>query len=83
MNLFQIMHDKMDLGSKRYNILTFPKEYDRDRGLIPFFQAFSGLPASKVFEKPLTLNVTTLDAFYYLLDNGDIKYIIIPKDRIA
>ena len=64
MPLFQLMHDKIDFGSKRYNILTFPKEYDRDRGLMTFFQAFSGLPETKVYEKPLTLNVTTLDAFY-------------------
>jgi hypothetical protein len=82
MPLFQLMHDKIDFGSKRYNILTFPKEYDRDRGLMTFFQAFSGLPETKVFEKPLTLNVTTLDAFYRLLDLGGIRYIVIPKATI-
>jgi hypothetical protein len=83
MPLFQILHDKMDIGSKRYNILSFPNEYTNfDDGLMAAFQGFSGLPFSIIFQNPLTLNVSNLDAFYHLLDDSGIRYIVIPKSSI-
>ena len=64
MPLFQTMHDKMDIESKRYNILSFPREYSNfDDGLIAGFQGLSGLPFSIIYQNPLTLNVSTLDTF--------------------
>jgi hypothetical protein len=83
MPLFQTLHDKMDIASKRYNILAFPNEYSNwDDGLMVALQAFSGLPYTSVYRNPLTLNVSTLDAFYHLLDGTGTRYIIIPKDSI-
>ena len=83
MPLLQILRDKMDIGSNRYNILAFPNEYNNfDDGLMAKLQAFSGLPISVVYQNPLTLNVSTLDGFYQLLDDSGTKYIIIPKNSI-
>ena len=83
MPLFQLLHDKMDIGSKRYNILTFPKEYTNfDDGLMAAFQGFSGLPYEIIYQNPLTLNVSNLDAFYHLLDDSGIRFIVIPKSSI-
>ena len=83
MPLYQTMHDKMDIESKRYNILSFPREYSNfDDGLIAAFQGLSGLPFSIIYQNPLTLNVSTLDTFYHLLDDSGIRYIVIPKNSI-
>ena len=83
MPLFQTMHDKMDIESKRYNILSFPREYSNfDDGLIAGFQGLSGLPFNIIYQNPLTLNVSTLDTFYHLLDDSGIRYIVIPKNSI-
>jgi hypothetical protein len=83
MPLFQTMHDKTDIESKRYNILSFPREYSNfDDGLIAAFQGLSGLPSNIIYQNPLTLNVSTLDSFYHLLDDSGIRYIVIPKNSI-
>jgi hypothetical protein len=83
MPLLQTLRDKMDIGSNRYNILAIPNEYNNfDDGLMATLQAFSGLPSSAVYQNPLTLNASTLDGFYRLLDDSGTKYIIIPKNSI-
>jgi hypothetical protein len=84
MQLLQVLHDKTDLGSKRYNVVTFPNEYNYIKGgLIAKLQAFSGLPDTKLYQSPLTLNVSTLDGLYHLLDYSGTRYIIIPKESIS
>jgi len=84
MQLLQVLHDKTDLGSKRYNVITFPNEYNYiEGGLIAKLQAFSGLPDTKLYQSPLTLNISTLDGLYHLLDYSGAKYIIIPKESIS
>lgn len=84
MHFLQVLHDKTDLGSKRYNVVTFPNEYNYiEGGLIAKLQAFSGLPNTKLYQSPLTLNVSTLDAFYHLLEYSGTRYIIIPKASIS
>jgi hypothetical protein len=82
--LFQILHEKMDIDSKRYNVLTFAKEYNNfDDGLMAAVQGFSGLPFNMIYQNPLTLNVSNLDSFYHLLVDSGIKYIIIPKETVS
>jgi hypothetical protein len=82
-SFFERLYDNLDIGSKRYNVLTFAREYNNaNNGLMTKLQAFSGLPANLTYQNPLTLNVTTLDAFYHLLDDNGIKYIVLPKDSI-
>jgi hypothetical protein len=83
MPLFQTVYDKIDVGSKRYNIVSYPNEYgDLEKGLMTKLQAFSGLPDTIIYQKPLTLNVSSLDAFYHLLDDSGTKFIIVPRNSI-
>ena len=83
LHLFDFLRDKVNVHEKNYNIVTFPSEYDpREGGLITKLQAFSGLPDEKLHQSPLTLNASTLDAFYRLLNYSDIRFILIPKDSI-
>ena len=87
MNLLQLMRNKIHVDSNTYNVASFPNEYDiRQGGIITKLRSFSGLPYAKVVQSPLTLNASTLDAFYHLLEYSNTKYIIIPhksiKDKI-
>ncbi len=83
MPLFQTLYDKNDVSSKRYNIVSYPNEYsDLEKGLMTKLQAFSGLPADLVNQNPLTLNVSSLDSFFHLLDNSGTKFIVIPRNSI-
>jgi len=83
LHLFDFLRDKVNVHEKNYNIVTFPSEYDpREGGLISKLQAFSGLPDEKLHQNPFTLNASTLDALYRLLNYSDTRFILIPKDSI-
>ena len=83
LQLYETLLDRIDVSSKKYNVLSFPNEYIRvEDGVMWKIQAFSGLPYDKLRQSPLTLNASTLDALYYHLAYSDVKYIIIPKDSI-
>lgn len=83
LHLFDFLRDKVNLYEKKYNIVTFPDEYDPREGvLVTKLQAFSGLPDEKLYQSHLTLNASTLDAFYRLLNYSDSRFIIIPKDSV-
>jgi hypothetical protein len=81
LNLFEHLRNNTDLHAERYNVISFPNEYNRWRdGVIPKIQGFSSLPYGKLFgSSPLVLNASTLESFYHLLDGNNAKYIIIPK----
>ena len=51
-------------------------------GLISKIYGFSALPRAKLLQSPLTLNASTLEGFYNLLDYSDTKYIVIPREYI-
>ena len=83
LHLFEALHDKIDPGLKKYNVVTIPKEYNNwESGLVSKIQGFAGLPKNKLYQSPLTLNASTLDALYRHLDRTDTQYIILPKDSI-
>lgn len=83
LHLFEVLHDMVDVDSKKYNVIGFSNEYDQWKdGLMSKIQSFAGLPYGKLFQSPLTLNASTLDALYRHLDYSDARYIVLPKDSI-
>jgi len=83
LHLFEALHDKIDPDLKKYNVVSIPKEYNYwESGLMSKIQGFAGLPKDKLYQSPLTLNASTLDALYRHLDRTDAQYIILPKDSI-
>lgn len=82
-HLFELIHNKTDVDSKKYNVISFSKEYDNwEDSPILKIQGFSGLPKDKLFQSPLSLNSSTLDALYRQLDYTNARYIILPKDSM-
>jgi len=81
LNLFENLRNHTDLHAERYNVISFPSEYNRWRdGMMAKIQGFAGLPNGKLFgSSPLVLNASTLESFYRLLDSSNAKYILIPK----
>jgi hypothetical protein len=83
MNLLQFIRNKIYTDSNTYNVASFPDQYDvRQGGIITKLRSFSGLSYAKTAQSPLTLNSSTLDAFYHLLESSNTRYIIIPHDSI-
>ena len=80
-SLFDTLRNRIDTNSTKFNVLSLPNEY-REGNLISRIQAFSGF-SDKIYESPLTLNASTLETFYRLLDDTDAKYIVIPKSSIT
>jgi hypothetical protein len=82
-NLFESLHDKVNLDSKKYNVISFPREYERRQdGVMPKILAFAGLPGDKLNQSPLTLNSSSLDTLYSHLYYSDARYILLPKADI-
>jgi hypothetical protein len=82
LRLFEILHNKFDVNS-RYNVISFLNEYNRaEDGLISKVSSFAGLPYNKLYQSPLALNASTLDALYHHLWYSDTRYLIIPKETI-
>jgi hypothetical protein len=82
-NLFESLYDKVDLDSKQYNVISFPREYERrNDGVVTKISAFAGLPEDKLRQSPLTLNASSLDALYSHLYYSDARYILLPKTDI-
>ena len=82
--LYEKLLNSIDISSKKYNIVSFPSEYYVVQGspLMSKLQGFSGFPYAKLFKNPLSLNSSTLDAFYRQLEDNDVRYIILPKHSI-
>ena len=81
MNILELMRSNIRIGPNIYNIASFPSEYNLNKGgIITKLHAFSELPITKIIQSPLTLNSSTLDSLYHLLDISNTKYIIMPKN---
>jgi len=80
-HMFDILRNKIDASSNKFNVVSLPDEYKQGH-LITRLQAFSGFPSQEIYTSPLTLNTSTLDSFYRLLEYTDTKYIAIPKGSI-
>ena len=84
LHLFDALHGIVDTNSEKYNVVSFPDQYDRKKnGIMPKIQAFAGLPNDKLLQSPLTLNASTLDSLYRQLDYSNAHYILLPRNSIA
>jgi hypothetical protein len=79
--LFDVLRNKIDATSNKFNVVSLPDEYKQGH-LITRLQAFSGFSSQQIYTSPLTLNTSTLDSFYRLLDYTNAKYIVMPKSSI-
>jgi hypothetical protein len=83
LRMFEALYDMANPDSNYYNIISFSNEYDRWKdGVMAKVPSFAGLPYDKVRQSPLTLNASTVDAFYRHLDHADSRFIIVPKDSV-
>ena len=73
----------MNIHSQTYNIAMPQNEVDpTGNGLITKIYGFSALPRAELLQSPLTLNSSTLEIFYNLLDYSNTKYTVLPKEYI-
>ena len=81
--LLDFLQNQLNNNSQMYNIAMPEDETDpTGHGLISKIYGFSALPRAKLLQSPLTLNASTLEGFYNLLDYSDTKYIVIPREYI-
>jgi len=83
LQLFDRLHNLVNMSSNKYNIIGFSNEYDRYKdGFMSKVASFVGLPYDKVRQSPLTLNASTLDELYRQLSYSNAKFIVIPKHSL-
>jgi len=83
LHLLELLHNKVNIDSNRYNVIGFSNQYDRWKdGFMAKIPSFSGLPYDKLRQSPLALNATTLDALYHHLAYSDAGYIVVLKNSI-
>ena len=83
MQLLDFLQNRLNNHSQTYNIAMPENEVDpTGNGLISKIYGFSALPRAMLLQSPLTLNASTLEGFYNLIDYSDTKYIVIPKEYI-
>ena len=83
LHLFELLHNQVDIDSKKYNVVSFPNEYNRwQDGLMAKIPAFAGLPYDKVRESPLSLNASSLENLFRNLYHSETRFIILPKNDI-
>ena len=81
--LIDFLQSELINGSQVYNIAMPESEMDpTGHGLISKIYGFSALPREKLLQSPLSLNASSLEVFYKLLDYSDTKYIVLPKEYI-
>ena len=72
------------IGSKAANIAVPEKEVGNSNGFVTKIYGFTPIPRVKLLQSPLTLNASTLEGLYNLLDQNDVRYILLlKKDVIA
>jgi hypothetical protein len=77
--LHEFIHSNLFENPKTDYFAMPANEYGKHSGLKAQLVGFSGIPNTKIWQSPLTMNSSTIEGFYYLLDRSDSKYIIIPK----
>ena len=79
--LLDFLNDKI-ITSKAYNIALPEKETTNEVGFVTKIYGFSPTSWVKLLENPLILNASTLEGLYNLLDDSDVKFIMVPKKSI-
>ena len=63
-----------------HNIAVLEKESTNELGFVTKIYGFTPIPREKLLQSPLTLNSSTLEGIYKLLNSSDTRYILIPKN---
>jgi hypothetical protein len=79
--LLNFLNNKI-IDSKAYNIALPDKETGNEKGFVTKIYGFSPTSKFKLLQNPLTLNASTLEGLYSLLNSTDVRYIILPKTGI-
>ena len=79
--LLDFLNNKI-ITSKAYNIALPENETTNEVGFVTKIYGFSPTSWVKLLENPLILNASTLEGLYNLLDDSDVKFILIPKKSI-
>ena len=82
-NLFYFLYNDLIRSGENYNAVVAPDEYKiRQNGFTGKLEAFVGIPTRKLLQGQPTLEASTLEEFYYLLNNTGTRYIILQKEDI-
>jgi hypothetical protein len=79
--LLNFLNNKIIL-SKSYNIALPEKEATSGLGFNTKIYGFSPIPRDKLLQSPLTLNASSLEGLYNLLNYTDARFIIIPHKDV-
>jgi hypothetical protein len=79
--LLNFLNNKI-INSNAYNIALPQKETSNEIGFVTKIYGFSPTSKFKLLQNPLTLNASTLEGLYNLLNSTDVKYIVLPKTDI-
>jgi hypothetical protein len=78
MNMFNLLHNEL-INLKTDNVAIPSNEVeDRNRALFAALEGFSGIPRFKLSQSPFTMNASTLEGFYDLLEYSEARYILLP-----
>jgi hypothetical protein len=80
--LLNFLNSKI-IDSKAYNIALPEKETSNEQGFVTKIYGFSPTSREKLLQNPLTLNASTVEGLYNLLNHTNVKYILLPKTGIV
>jgi hypothetical protein len=81
LRLLNFLNNKI-IDSKAYNIAVPEKETTNEKGFVTKIYGFSPTSRVKLLQSPLTLNSSTMEGLYDLLNKTDVRFIILPKKDI-
>jgi hypothetical protein len=81
LRLLNFLNNKI-IDSKAYNIAVPEKETTNEKGFVTKIYGFSPTSRIKLLQSPLTLNSSTMEGLYDLLNKTDVRFIILPKKDI-
>ena len=79
--LLNFLNSKV-IDSKAYNIALPEKETSNEQGFVTKIYGFSPTSREKLLQNPMTLNASTLEGLYNLLNETNVRYIVLPKSGI-
>ena len=82
MQLISFLENKRK-DSELPNVASWTKEYNLFYGFIGKLESFLGIPRSKILQSPLTLNSSSLEGIYKLLEYSDTRAIVLPRYSLS
>ena len=82
MQLISFLENKRK-DSELPNVASWTKEYNLYYGFIGKLESFLGISRSKILQSPLTLNSSSLEGIYKLLEYSDTRAIVLPRYSLS